>query len=312
MISLRPLSRLMQALGLYACLCFAYSLVLDSALTPEIRASIREASTSVKTDKRAWIAAQEAAYGLDQNLLVRSAARAIHLVWWDFGWTRSGPVVNQVGAAVGPSAQLLGLATLLILAAGIPLGTWAAVHPRGAWSRLVRTLGPLGQALPAWWLGLVVLMATFWALPRSLYSDPYSGLVLSVFTVALLRVWGMAALAAGLIQPGGDAVDAARARGIAEGRVRRRHVLRPSLGPVLKLGGQTLAQAFTGDVLVELIFQRPGLGLLFWQSIQAKQLLVALGCLVVISLGTCLFYAVLDLVDEALDPRVRRDRPIRR
>lgn len=313
----RAARRLGQALLLYLVLCLFYSLVLDAAVTPEIRASIREAASAAVggkagADKQQWVAAQEAAFGLDQGLVLRSAVRALRIARWDFGWTTAAarpggspqPVAGVVLAAFGQSAVLFGWAAVAIMVLGTPLGAGAARFPRGWANRIVRILGPLGQGLPAWWLGLVLLMATFWVLPRSLFSDPLTGLLLSVLTIVLLRIWGWGSLTAGLVQPGSDAVEAARARGIPEVRIVWRHILRPSLGPVAKMGGQSLAQAFTGDVLVEVIFQRPGIGLLFWQAVQSKALLLALGCLVVLSLGICLFYAILDLVDEALDPRV--------
>jgi peptide/nickel transport system permease protein len=102
-----------------------------------------------------------------------------------------------------------------------------------------------------------------------------------------------------------DYVRTARAKGTPQGVVVARHVLRNSLTPVIAMLGYYLPVMFGGTVVVEQLFNYPGMGLLFWRSAQQADYPVLLGCILVIALATVVGSLLADVVQAVLDPRTR-------
>jgi peptide/nickel transport system permease protein len=192
---------------------------------------------------------------------------------------------------------------------GIPLGVLAAVKRGTAIDTAARLIALLGQSVPVFWLGLV-LMYCFsvqlgW-LPTSGYGDwrhyVLPSVSMALFTVAavtrLVRVSMIDALSS-------EYIKLARIKGVSERAVIWKHALRNSLIPVLTYMGAFFATMITGAVVIETVFSWPGIGRLAYESILSRDFPVMQA---VVLTMTAIFMVANLLVDIAyvwLDPRVR-------
>jgi peptide/nickel transport system permease protein len=225
---------------------------------------------------------------------------------------RSDRSVGERIAEVLPDTAALALAALaLALALAIPLGVLAAARKGTGVDRLASTFAVLGLAIPNIWLGPLLVLAfavqlRWLPLPG---DDAVGavGLILPAITLgtafaAVLARQTRAATAEALGQPH---VTAARARGLGEGAVLRRHALRLAWLPVLTVAAAQLGALLSGTVVVEKIFERPGLGALFLDAFFDRDLPVVQGCVLVIALTYVAVNLALDLSYAFVDPRLR-------
>lgn len=259
-----------------------------------------------------------------------------HPAWQRYGQWLAGLARGDLGesyayrAPVGPmlaerlqlSLPLSALALLLTILASLTLGVLAAAR-RGRWAdRLLLGLSQLGLALPAFWFG----MGLMWLFSVRLQWLPAGGfpgwdadlgggwapalqaLVLPALALALTQT----ALLARLLRASlldvlqEDYILAARARGLAERRVLLRHALRNALVPVLTQLGTQFAGLLAGAVLIETLFQLPGLGQLVAQAIANRDLIVVRNAVMAMVALVLLVNWAVDLANAALDPRLRR------
>ncbi|MEM6957505.1 MAG: ABC transporter permease [Myxococcota bacterium] len=223
---------------------------------------------------------------------------------------RSGrPVAEHLGEVAGPTVVLALASLLLALLLAIPLGALAALRG-GATDGAARTFAVLGLAVPNMWLGPMLLwlfaMKLGW-LPLPAEPSPLA-LVLPVVTLGT-------ALSASLMRQTRGAVlrtiaspafIAARAKGLRTRTLLLRHAIRPSLFPVLTLAATQLGALFAGAVVVEQIFERPGIGGLFVEAFFTRDLPMIQGVMVVVALAVVGVQLLLDVAYAALDPRVRQ------
>jgi peptide/nickel transport system permease protein len=231
----------------------------------------------------------------------------------DLGRSLTGdqrPALEVVAERLPASLQLAAAALLFSLSLGVPLGVMAAVHA-GSWlDRTARLAALLGQSVPAFWLG-IVLMSVFsvqlgW-LPTSGYGQPrhlvLPALSMGMFTIAaiirLVRVAMREALAS-------EYVKLARIKGLSEAKVIGKHALRNSLIPVVTYMGPFFATMITGAVVIETVFSWPGVGRLAYESILNRDFPVMQALVLVMSALFMLANLGVDALYFALDPRIRR------
>ncbi|MGE5522067.1 MAG: ABC transporter permease, partial [Rhodospirillaceae bacterium] len=216
-------------------------------------------------------------------------------------------------------------ASLIAVGVGVPLGLWAGIRPESWPARVIMTGSVLGFSLPTFWVG-VMLVSVFsvwlgWLPPAGRGATvPVLGVPVSLLTLdgwrhALLPALNLAlfqlALMVRLVRAGAvdayasDYVRFARAKGVSEERIARRHVLPNIAIPVITVAGLEFGSIIAFAIVTETIFAWPGMGKLLIDSINMldRPVIVAYLLLVV-----CLFVAinfVLDIVYTALDPRVR-------
>lgn len=250
-------------------------------------------------------------YGLDAPLPVQYWHALSGLFTFDFGPSlryRDTQVSTLLADALPISLMLGGGALLLALLLGIPAGLYAARHAQRLDGRALLTGGTLLLALPNFVLaGLLLALFCFrlgWLPPAGLgglrhFVLPWLCLALPLSAQILLLVRSKAAEALT-----GASVRHALAEGLSAHVIRRRYVLRPSLGPVLAFLGPATAALLTGSLVIEQVFALPGLGTFFVQAALARDYTLALGVTVVYTalLGFCTLIA--DLLMAAFDPRV--------
>jgi peptide/nickel transport system permease protein len=231
------------------------------------------------------------------------------------------PVSTLIAQRLPRDAVLLGLSTLLALVIGVPTGIYqAARHNRLADDLLAGTWFTLYSA-PDFMEALLLialLCVQFHILPPAfpgsvtsvagLFED-WPALVLPVVVLSVNSVAGFSQYvrSTALQTLAEDYIRVARAKGLSERLVLTRHVLRNSLLPVITILGLSLPDIVAGAVIVESVFNFPGMGLLFWQSALAHDFPVMLGGTLIIGVATVLGNLAADVAYSVLDPRIRYD-----
>ena len=252
-----------------------------------------------------------AAYGLDRPLVVQYFDWVGLAVMGDFG--TSYFFRERVAALIAarlPITISLGLTGLLIaLVVAIPLGIVAAVR-EGSWvDRAVMAVALIGQAMPSFWLGLLLMI---W-LGLQLQLLPISGtgswehyvmpgIVLSFSAIpALMRL-----TRSGMIEAlASDYIRTARAKGLSRLSILGKHALRNAAIPVVSIAAVQLGFMLGGSIVIETVFALHGVGFLAWESISKNDFPVVQAVVLVLALIYIGLTMAADLLNALLDPRLR-------
>jgi peptide/nickel transport system permease protein len=261
--------------------------------------------------------------GLDKPLPVQYFYYLNQLLHGDLGtsYTLNAPVSRLIGERLPKTLVLTVLSALIGLLLAIPLGMWQAVRRNRPVDYVITTLSFIAYSTPVYFLGLVLVLVFSQVLPwfpsqapqgdslADVLSDPRA-LVLPVAAGAasMIAVFSRYMRAATLENLSEDYVRTARAGGARSRAILRRHVFRNSLTPVVAMLGYYVPVLFGGALVVEQLFNYPGMGLLFWSAAQASDYPVLLGCVLVIALATVVGTLLADIVQRVIDPRVKAGR----
>jgi peptide/nickel transport system permease protein len=261
------------------------------------------------------IAATRAQYGLDQPVLIQYFYFIVNLLQGEMGRSiiYRAPVLEVVGERIAPTVFLLAYALLLSLLLTVVLAVTAARN-QGRWpDQLVRVFCTVGIGIPAFWLGIVLIIFFSVQLgwfPVSGFGDTFVEHIHHLFLPSLTIALALAPvltrnLRATLIsETDSDYVNAARSKGIPEREIFRRHVFPNSLLPTINLLGVNFAWLIGGTVVIETVFSVPGLGSLMISSIFARDYLVVQGITLVFALAVRFTSFAVDIVSVAIDPRI--------
>ena len=250
--------------------------------------------------------------GLDQPLLTQYGRYLSRLVQGDLGHSlRFNAPVTEIILARYPATIELTLAALVVaLLLSIPAGVQAAVR-RGQWSdRALGFLSLLGLSFPNFALGPVLILV--FSVELGWLPVSGSGSLLNLVLPAVTLGAALAAILTRMVRTsvleelGQDYVRTARAKGLAERRVRYKHVLRNSLIPVVTLVGLQLGALLSGAMVTETIFSWPGIGRLTLQAINSRDYPLVQGCFLTISVTYILVNLLTDLFYSVVDPRTRQ------
>ncbi|HET9603179.1 MAG TPA: ABC transporter permease [Gemmatimonadales bacterium] len=269
-----------------------------------------------------------ARYGLDQPISSQFRAFVAGAIRGDFGTSiQYGRPVSGLILQRLPASLLLGGTVLLItFVLGSWLGAAQALRSGSASEQAIGALSLAAYATPSFWLGLVLawLVGIEWRLlPAAGMHDPLLAadaawttraldilrhLVLPAVTLAAVNIGATmrherSAMLQALREP---YVQSARARGLAERRIRWRHAFRNALFPVVTLFGLWLPLVVAGSVFVEKVFAWPGLGALAADAVSARDYPLLMGVTVLVSLMVVGGALLADAAYALLDPRVRR------
>jgi peptide/nickel transport system permease protein len=269
------------------------------------------------------IAVFNAANGLNRPLPAQFVTFVKQALQGDFGTSYSlhQPVSALIAQRLPRDALLLGLSILLALAVAVPMGIYQAVRRDSAADHVLTVVAFTLYSMPDFFFGqlLVALFSVqLHILPSQapqavsvggILADP-RGLVLPVVTLTLVSLAGFSRYvrSSAISTLAQDYVLVARAKGLAESQVLRRHVLRNSLLPVVTILGLTAPAIVTGAVIAESVFNYPGMGLLFYQAATSKDYPVLLASTLVVGVATVVGSLLADVAYGILDPRIRYDR----
>jgi oligopeptide transport system permease protein len=257
-------------------------------------------------------AALEAKYRLDRPLIAQYGAWLGDVARGDLGPSFQYPdyTVNQLIAQALPVSVLNGgLALLLALVVGVPLGVWAALRA-GSWlDRVLMLFAGLGLAVPKFVAAplLVLLFAvTLHWLPAGGWGE-WDNIVLPVIALALPNIAYCARLmrASMLETLSAEYLAAARARGLSETRLLFAHALKPALLPIVAWLSPALINIVTGSAVVEQVFGIPGMGRYFVQGALNRDYTLVLGVVLVVGALIVAINAMVDALRERMDPRLR-------
>ena len=257
--------------------------------------------------------ALRAELGLDRSWPVQYLSFVGHAAIGDLGRSIGGarePVVKIIMARLPASLKLAGVALVLSLVVGIPLGVLAATRYETWIDTATRTFALLGQAVPVFWLGIVLIFVFSvelrW-LPTSGYGSA-AHFVLPAITMALFTIAAVARLTRiGMLEAlDSEYVRLARMKGLPESTVVLKHALANSLVPVLTYMGAFFATMVTGAVVIETVFGWPGIGRLAYEAIVDRDYPLMQGVVLVMTALFMLANLAVDLLHAWIDPRVRR------
>jgi oligopeptide transport system permease protein len=254
------------------------------------------------------------AYGLDQPLPVQYLRYLRGLVHGDFGPSfkqRDFTVSELIAQGLPVSMTLGGVALLLALLVGLPLGFAAAIRTGSAVDVSLGTLVVLGMAVPSFVVGplLALVFGVYlqWLPVAGWEEGEARDVVLPAITLAL----PVAALIARLMRGSllevlrSNYIRTARARGLGRWLILWRHALRPALLPVVSYLGPAAAFLVTGSLVVETVFGLPGTGRYLVQGAINRDYTLVMGMVIVYGVLVLLFNLLADLLYGWLDPRVR-------
>ncbi len=229
----------------------------------------------------------------------------------DFGVSlrQQQPTVSLIADRLPATLQLAGASMAMAIAIGVPVGVGAATRRGSIWDNLLMFGGLIGQSLPVFWLGLLLIMVFAVGLgwfPVAGTGGPQN-LVLPAVTLGLFSTAYIARMTRSSMLEvlGRDYVRTARAKGLSANRVVAGHALRNALIPLVTVIGLQFGALLGGAVITETIFAWPGLGRLTIQAIQSKDLPLVQACVLFLALLFVFANLVVDLLYAYLDPRIR-------
>jgi peptide/nickel transport system permease protein len=248
----------------------------------------------------------------------------------DFGFsTRTRkPVLEEIWERLPNTVYLMGVTLFVVALVAIPVGVLSAVKQYSAFDIVVTTLSFMGQAVPEFWLGMILILVFYAWLNNPITGEPLlpSGgmkslgagfslwdriqhLILPV-TMGMVGwvAWYSRFLRSGMLDViHQDYVRTARAKGLSERRVLYRHALKNALIPLVTVFALDIPYIFAGSLYVELMFSWPGMGRLYYQAASKRDYPLLMAVLIIASAVTILANLLADIAYGYLDPRVRFD-----
>ncbi len=254
-----------------------------------------------------------AALGTDQPFLVQYIEFLKGLLTLDFGRSFNGgtPVSLLIGNALPATLLLAFISMAVSIALSIPLGIKAATARGKTADQLIRIFSLLGLSFPNFWLALMLVLLfsiTLGWLPPSGMSGPASyvmpaftmGVILTASNVRLVRTSMLDTLRS-------QYVMVARAKGLSESKVLYKHALRNCAIPLITYFGLQFGGLLGGIVVIERVFNWPGLGTLAFDAVAARDYPVLQGVITVLSLMIVAINLLVDIAYGLVDPRIRTE-----
>jgi peptide/nickel transport system permease protein len=253
------------------------------------------------------------ALGLDDPFLVQYVNYVADVFRLEFGdsFRTNQPAMDEVLGRMPATIALAAVALGFSILVSVPLGVLAALK-RGQWpDRLARLVALVGQAVPNFWLGLLLiffLAVSLGLFPTGGFGGPAS-IVLPALTLATASVASLTRLtrSAMIDVLNQDYITLAHLKGLSPRRVILRHGLSNALIPILTILGLQIGLLLAGSVVVETIFAWPGVGRLVIQSLEVSDYPVVQAAVLLIATTVVLANLATDLVYMVIDPRIRYD-----
>ncbi|QTL03267.1 ABC transporter permease [Aquabacter sp. L1I39] len=319
------IQRLMQALAVMAVMSVIVFIGIHAVGNPVDIVLPPEASQAIRAETIQRL-------GLGRPLWEQYGIFVWNLLHGDFGrsFVYNIPVLDLIGSRLPATTELVVIAITFATVVGVSLGVYAGVKPASFGARAVMGVSILGFSVPSFWVGLILILifavwlgwlppggrgetVTVFGVPWSFLTlDGLDHLVLPALNLALFKMAMMIRLArAGTRETMlSDTVKFARAAGISEATILRRHVLKLISIPIITVFGLELGSTLAFAVVTETIFSWPGVGKLIIDSIAVLDRPVIVAYLVLTALLFVTINLTVDLVFAAIDPRIRTGRQL--
>jgi peptide/nickel transport system permease protein len=302
---------------------------IEEQIVQEVRAFKNMTQEQLATSVKEKRAAKIRQYHLDQPLVLRIVWRSVDTLTFNFRNSTIIKASNGDREVLGIIAEklpntiiLFTTEVLLTILIGVPLGLYAARKPNGLLDRTTSMLTMISNGLPAWWLGMIMIMVFSYQVPifpsGGIHINPapegVAGFLdflwhisLPMLTLLVLSVWGTAYVTRNIVLGNlqEDFVMAARARGISERKVLLSHTLRTSMPAIMTIAVLSVFSSIAGNIIVEGIFGWPGIGSLYFVAVQQNDVPVLMGTLAIQTLVNMVGFVLLDILYGWLDPRIK-------
>ena len=286
------------------------------------------------------IAAYKAKHGLDQPVIVQYVLYLKNLLQFDLGTSirTNNPVLSELARCYPATIELALFSIILATVFGILFGIISAVKPNSIIDQIVRAISVTGVSIPSFWFALLVLFFFYYKLKiapgpgrlSNMFSAPANvtgfyvldsliegdipkaldafkhlilpGCVLAAFTMGLITRTTRSNLLDVLST---DYIRTAKAKGLSKAALIFKHALGNALIPVLTVIGLGLGNLLGGMVLVETIFNWPGVGQFAYASVMSADYPSIIGVAILIALNYMVINTVVDILYGVIDPRVR-------
>jgi len=273
-----------------------------------------DAAGYVDPSQRAQV---EAELGLDKSLPIQYLSWIGGVLQGDLGYSyiSERSAYDEIASRVPVTLKLAALAMLFSTLLGVPLGVISAVKQNSPLDNVLRVVSISGLSLPSFWIGLLVLMffvqafgfvpiypmgrVTFWqelwllCLPAFVVGFRSSALILRMTRSSMLEVLRQ------------DYIRTARAKGASLRAINYYHALKNAVLPVLTILGLEAAHLIGGLVVIEIVFNVPGIGRYLVESIQFRDYPIVQNLVLLTAAGTVIINFLIDLSYAALDPRIK-------
>ena len=265
-------------------------------------------------------------YDLDQPMLTQYRKWLKRMATFDFGrsFIDDQKVSQKILKRLPVTLTINVLSLFLILIISIPLGLVSALRQNSFFDKAATVFVFIGFATPTFWLALLLMMffgiKLGWLPIAGLTSLNFPDLALGGKILDLTRHLTLPVLVSAFTGLAGlsrysrnnmlevirqDYIRTARAKGVGEGRIIFKHAFKNAMLPIITILGLSIPSLVGGAVIFETIFAIPGMGLLFWESVMARDYPVVMGLVVIGALLTQLGILLSDLVYAWADPRIR-------
>lgn len=250
-------------------------------------------------------------YGFDRPIFIQYLDWAIRALQGDFGESPyfHQPVTHIIGDRIGVTMKLGLMALTFAVFFSIPMGVLAAIRPNTWSDRIALTISVMGQAMPAFWFGLIMIIVLgVWL--RLLPISGTDSMAHFVMPTIALGYYGIPAFMrltrSGMLEVlSSDHIRTARAKGLRWGRVLFKHALRNAIIPVVALAAVQLGFMLGGSIVIESVFALHGIGYLAWESIARSDLPVVQAIVLLLSMIYVGLTLLSDIINAFLDPRIR-------
>lgn len=299
------IKRIIWLIPVILCVSFIIYALMDLAPGTVIDSMISEGTTQED------IEALRAEYDLDKPMVYRYGKYIWNLLHGDLGKSQtSGLSVFNEFMSRFPNTLLVAFSGLIIgLAIAIPLGVFAAKRAGSIADNIVTAISMIGLSMPGFWLSLLLIIAFSSKIPLLPSSgfDSWKSLILPAvscgmaFAASLMRQTRSSMLEVSRK----DYLRTARAKGVPERDVTRKHALRNAWIPIITTIGNTMSIMLAGSAVIEAVFSWPGVGRLTVQAVSQRDVTMACGCVILTSIIYVIVLLVTDLAFAAVDPMIR-------
>lgn len=269
-------------------------------------------------------------YGLDDPIPIRYAKWLIHVVQGDLGYSyfTKRPVATEILDRIGNTLYLMSAAFAVTVVVSLAVGIVSARKQYSAFDLVATTMTFIGQAIPDFWLGIVLITVFYSTLNNPVTGQPLLpaggmhtlGSGFDIFDLIIHLLLPVATLAFGWIAWYSrflrsslldvfcqDYINTARAKGLSEHAILLQHAMKNALLPLITLVALDLPYLLAGSLYVEVVFSWPGMGRLFYDSALRRDYPILMGIIMLVATLIVLFNLVADFAYLCLDPRIRYD-----
>lgn len=298
---LRRGARGLVTIGLMSIIVFGLTRVMGDPVTLLVSP---DASDELRSQVRARL-------GLDEPLIDQFGSFVMGALRGNFGESMyfNVPSRSLILEALPATLLLAATAAVIALVVGITMGTIAAMNPRSWVDSFVGTLSMGGVSVPEFWIALILiywLSVDLGLLPTSGYGS-WQHLILPATVLSIRPIGSIAQVTRSTMidEMRRDYVETAYAKGLLRGAIVRRHVLKNASIPVVTMGGVEIAEMMAGAIIVETVFNWPGVGRLASQAMDAIDYPVIQTIVFWAALITIVVNMLVDMSYAWLDPRTR-------